>query len=288
VIAADRYVAASGDEAGWRNHLVAAVGSILQQYHDGTRFGIHADADGLLAAGDADTQLTWMDAQWDGQPVTPRHGKCVEINALWYSALRVAQRRATDEQTRRQWGHMADVVAGAFERTFWNQRDGCLYDVVARGEPDDGIRPNQILAVSLPDSPLGIEKQRSVVEVVRRELLTPMGLRTLSPSDRRYRGSYGVSRESRDRSYHQGTVWPWLLGPFIEAYLKVNDFSDEARAAGAEWLAPIAEHVRTAGVGYVSEIFDGDPPHAPGGCIAQAWSVAEVLRARRMVARGRG
>jgi len=287
IIAADRYVSATGDEAGWRNHLMGAVGSILRHYHDGARFGIHADADGLLAGGDEATQLTWMDACAAGRPVTPRHGKCVEINALWHAALRIAQRRDTEPATALDWGHLADLVAGAFERNFWNEQAQCLYDVVRGDFRESAIRPNQILAVALPDCPLPADKQRSVVAVVQRELLTPFGLRTLSPGDQRYRGHGGHSTESRDLAYHQGTVWPWLLGPFVEAYLKVNDFSDEARAQAGQWLAPFEGHLREAGLGYISETFDGDPPHSPTGCIAQAWSVGEILRAKRLVSAGR-
>ncbi|MHC4716679.1 MAG: amylo-alpha-1,6-glucosidase [Planctomycetota bacterium] len=287
IIAADRYVAASGDVDGWQNHLAGAVLSILQHYHDGTRFDIRADHDGLLVGGDEQTQLTWMDAKFAGRPITPRYGKCVEINALWHAALRVAQRRTEEGTAAGKWGQIAQVVAAAFAERFWNPEAGCLYDIISGERMDDAIRPNQILAVALPDCPLPPDRQRSVVDVVQRELLTPMGLRTLSPAAPGYRGRYGVSWESRDRAYHQGTVWPWLTGPFIEAYLKVHEFSDQARDQCRQWLAGWGEHLRTAGLGFVSEIFDGDEPHAPAGCIAQAWSVAEILRAKRMVDRGR-
>jgi predicted glycogen debranching enzyme len=286
VLAAESYVAASSDQAGWQNHLAGAVEQILRGYHDGTRCGIHADADALLEGGDRRTQLTWMDAKLGEEPVTPRDGKCVEINALWHAALRIAARRADDPHSRQLWQQVAEQVAAAFQPTFWNEQAHCLYDCVRGEQKDPAIRPNQIIAVALPDCPLAAEKQRSVVEVVRRELLTPYGLRTLSPADARYRGWYGRSGESRDRAYHQGTVWPWLMGPFIQAYLKVNGFSDPARAQAGKWLAGWDQHLPLAGVGYVSEIFDGNPPHAPAGCIAQAWSVAELLRAKRMVARG--
>jgi len=286
VVAADRYVAASGDVAGWQIHLAGAVSSILQHYHDGTRFGIRADHDALLAGGDEQTQLTWMDAKFDGKPITPRQGKCVEINALWHAALRIAQRRATPAAEAAKWRQLADVVAKAFAEQFWNEELGCLYDVIADGRWDDSIRPNQIIAVALGDCPLPPERQRSVVEVVERELLTPFGLRTLARSAPLYRPRFGVSWESRDKAYHQGTVWPWLTGQFVEAYLRVHGFSDEARDRCRQWLAGWDDHLRQAGLGYISEIFDGDPPHNPAGCIAQAWSVAEVLRAKRLVDRG--
>ncbi len=286
IIAADRYVAVSGDRQGWRNHLASAVRSILQHYHDGTRFDIHADHDALLLGGDEQTQLTWMDAKFAGEPVTPRHGKCVEINALWHAALRIAQRRAVEQDEAARWGQIADVVGAAFAGRFWNPDLGCLYDVISDDRLDDSIRPNQIIAVALPDCPLPADQQKSVVAVVERELLTPTGLRTLSPAAPTYRGRYGVSWESRDKSYHQGTAWPWLTGQFVEAYLKVHDFSDEARDRCRQWLSGWDDHLRHGGLGTISEIFDGDEPHTPVGCIAQAWSVAEVLRAKRMVDRG--
>jgi len=286
VIAADRYAAASGDEKGWRDHLAGAVTAILRNYHDGTRFDIRADHDALLVGGDEQTQLTWMDAKFDGKPITPRQGKCVEINALWHAALRVAQRRATEADEAGRWGELADVVAKAFARQFWNEDLGCLYDVIHNDRWDDTIRPNQIIAVALPDCPLPLEQQRSVVEVVERELVTPVGLRTLAPGSPGYRGRYGVSWESRDRAYHQGTAWPWLMGQFVEACLRVHEFSDEARDRCRVLLAGWGDHLREAGLGMISEIFDGDPPHHPAGCIAQAWSVAEILRAKRLVDRG--
>jgi len=284
IVAADRYLQAGGAPGVWDNHLAPAVTRILTAYRDGTRFDIRADADGLIAGGDANTQLTWMDAQaptpTGPSPVTPRHGKCVEINALWHAGLRVAAKRCGGN-----WGELAENVAAAFAATFWSESTGCLFDCIRGDEADAAIRPNQIIAVSLPDCPLPAEQQRSVVEVVRRELLTPMGLRTLAPGDPAYRGRYGVSWESRDRAYHQGMVWAWLMGPFVEAHLRVNDFSPEGAAEAGEWLAAFDTHLREAGIGTISEIFDGDAPHAPRGCIAQAWSVAEALRAKRLVAR---
>ena len=286
VIAADRYVRASGDDAAWRAELAGPVEQILRAYRDGTRFGIHAGSDGLIAAGEADTQLTWMDVSWEGVPVTPRHGKCVEVNALWYAALRIAAERSESAAETEAHAAEADRVRAAFERAFWHEQAGCLYDCLGPGKPDRSIRPNQILAVSLPHSPLEWARQQSVVDVVQRELLTPRGLRTLSRRDRHYRGRYGTSCESRDKAYHQGTVWAWLMGPFIEAYLKVNGFALDARAQAKQWLDGFGQHLGEAGVGFISEIFDGDEPHAPAGCIAQAWSVGEILRAKRLVAEG--
>jgi glycogen debranching enzyme len=168
-------------------------------------------------------------------------------------------------------------------RAFWNEQADCLYDCITQSVPDASIRPNQIFAVSLPHSPLSPQRQAAVVKVVREHLLTPMGLRTLSPFDPRYRRAYGGSWESRDRSYHQGTVWAWLMGAFIEAHLKVENFKPFAVAQARQWLAAFDEHLRQACLGQVSEIFDGDSPHDPRGCVAQAWSVCELLRAKLMV-----
>ncbi len=286
IIAADRYIRATGDESAWRTGLGEVVEKILLAYRDGTRFGIHACPDGLLTGGDARTQLTWMDATVAGRAVTPRWGKCVEINALWHEALRIAAERSDQHDRALLWSALADRAAEAFERTFWNEDAGCLYDCVNADGKDASIRPNQILAVASPHCLLPPARQRSVVEVVRSELLTPVGLRTLSPGDPAYRGRYGGNPESRDSAYHQGTVWPWLMGPFIEAYLKVHDFSPASRDQARRWLSAFDEHLEQAGVGFISEVFDGDPPHNPGGCIAQAWSVAEILRAKRLIAKG--
>ena len=286
VVAVDRYLDAGGEEAAWSGSLASAVEKVLKGYHDGTRFGIRADADELLTGGDERTQLTWMDAQIAGEPVTPRQGKAVEVNALWHACLRIAARRFSGE-TADAFAALAERVGAAFEAAFWNPSAGCLFDCVRGEEKDGSIRPNQVIAVALPGCPLSPERQRSIVEVVRRELLTPYGLRTLSANDPRYRPRYGVSWESRDRSYHQGTAWPWLMGSMVEAHLRAQDFSPAARAEASEWLAPFDAHLRRAGLGFISEIFDGSLPHNPAGCIAQAWSVAEVLRAKRLIARGR-
>ena len=286
VLAVDRYLSVSGDSSAWRV-LGGAVESVLRSYHDGTMFDIHADADGLLTGGTDQTQLTWMDVKFAGEPVTPRQGKAVEINALWLAALRIGARRTSDNAFGRHLADLAGRVAKAFGPMFWNASAGCLYDYVQGERKDASIRPNQIFAVALPDCPLPLAQQRAVVEVVRRELLTPYGLRTLSPHDSRYRGRYGQSWESRDRSYHQGTVWPWLMGPFIEAYLRVSDFVPDACRQARAWLEGLEDHLQYAGVGSISEILHGDEPHYAVGCIAQAWSVAETLRALRMIQRGK-
>jgi len=285
IIAAERYLDATGDWRFWHEVLQPTALAILTAYQAGTQFDIRADADGLLTGGSHHTQLTWMDAALGDEVVTPRHGKPVEVNALWHSAHRIlAERlRHTDDERARHYAARADLIAHAFVRVFWDDERGCLYDCVNERGPDASLRPNQILAVSLPHSPLSGPQQQQVVRVVAEKLLTPYGLRTLSREDSRYRRRYGGSWESRDRAYHQGTVWPWLIGPFIEAYLKVHGNRLLALMQAAEMLAAFDEHLAEAGLGYVSEIFDAEPPYTPRGCIAQAWSVAEVLRAKMMV-----
>lgn len=279
------YHAATGDD-GMVKTLFPVLLGIIDWHVKGTRYRIQMDpTDGLLHAGEPGVQLTWMDAKVGDWVVTPRIGKPVEIQALWYNALRVMESFAAlvrDESARTRFSDMAELANLSFNKLFWNDDAMCLYDVV--GDPDDpSMRPNQIFAVSLHHSMLPPERARKVVAAVQRELLTPFGLRTLSAADPRYIGRYGGDQRSRDAAYHQGTVWPWLIGRFIEAYLKVNANSAETRKQAAEWLQPLIEHLREAGLGTVSEIFEGDPPHRPCGCIAQAWSVAEVLRALQMV-----
>lgn len=285
IVAAERYLAATGDTAFWRSKLMPVANTILSAYHEGTRFDIHADADALLVGGTHKTQLTWMDTKLADEVVTPRHGKAVEINALWYCAHRImADRcRGIDDELADGYAQRAEMIARSFVRTFWNARDGCLYDCVNDGTVDASLRPNQIFAVSLPHSPLSGDQQASVVRVVSEKLLTPMGLRTLSPDDDRYRRRYGGSWESRDRAYHQGTVWAYLIGPFVEALLKVEGAKPSALAQAHKCLEAFDAHLSEAGLGFVSEVFDGDPPHSPRGCFAQAWSVAEVLRAKKLI-----
>jgi len=287
IIAAERFVEATGETNFWHDTLMPAANAILTAYHDGTSFGIRADADGLLAGGSHQTQLTWMDAKLGDEPITPRHGKAVEINALWHSAHRIMAERAAeyDADLAADYARRAELIASAFVQTFWNGEGACLFDCVCEGRPDATIRPNQIFAVSLPHSPLDPDQQRGVLQVVARDLLTPMGLRTLAPHDERFRPRCGGSWESRDRAYHQGTVWPWLIGAFIEAYLKVEGPKPFAVAQARSWLDGFDAHLGEAGLGFISEIFDGEAPHAPRGCIAQAWSVAEVLRAKTLVER---
>lgn len=272
----------TGDYAFIREYLYDELVGILDWHVRGTRHGIRRTEDGLLTSGEESFQLTWMDARVGDWVVTPRRGKPVEIQALWYNALRIMEDLATrfeEAQHAEGYRKLADQAKRSFGRQFWNPERHCLYDVVNGEERDASLRPNQILAVSLPYSVLGRERAREVVETVRQHLLTPYGLRTLSPGDLRYTGVYQGDIWTRDGSYHQGTVWPWLMGPFLTAYIKVNGGSARSRQQAKEWLQPFQQHLSDAGLGSISEILDGDPPHHPRGCIAQAWSVAELLRA---------
>jgi len=263
-----------------RDNLYQALRDIIAWHVRGTRYNIHVDKDGLLFSGAPDVQLTWMDAKVGDWVVTPRTGKAVEIQALWYNALRVMENFAGefgDQTNARQYRSMAVRTRKSFNELFWNEPAGCLYDVVNGEERDASIRPNQVLAVSLPNALVPKARARSILRIVERELLTPRGLRTLSPNDSRYHGRYEGDPRSRDGAYHQGTVWPWLMGPYLAAYSKT--FGERAgRKISAEWFKSFQPHFSEACLGQVSEIFDGDPPHAPRGCMAQAWSVAELLR----------
>lgn len=265
-----------------RANLYAVLTDIIDWHVRGTRYNIHVDVDGLLASGEEGVQLTWMDARVDGRVITPRYGKPVEIQALWYNALCVMQQLAEqfgDEARRRAYGEMATKARASFNRLFWNEATGCLYDCVNGEERDASIRPNQILSISLTNSMLAEDKALRVMDVVERELLTPFGLRSLAPSDAEYCGRYEGGPSSRDAVYHQGAVWAWLMGPFITAYTKAHGHSEESRERAARWLENFRAHLHEAGLGQISEILDGDEPHTPRGAIAQAWSVAELLRA---------
>lgn len=264
--------------------LYPALADIIYWHKKGTRHQIHLDAaDGLIYAGEAGLQLTWMDAKVEDWVVTPRIGKPIEVNALWYNALQCmvqfAQRLGYPGQ---EYEQMAQQTRQGFQR-FWNDAEGHCYDVLDTPLGDDAaLRPNQIFAVSLPfeqayrQAPLlAIGRQTAVVQTVGRQLLTSFGLRSLAPGHPDYRGYYGGDRQERDGAYHQGTVWSWLIGPFVEAHLRVHQHPATART----FLLPFADQLQSGCVGTVSEIFDAEPPHAPRGAFAQAWSVAELLRA---------
>ncbi|HEU4341873.1 MAG TPA: amylo-alpha-1,6-glucosidase, partial [Candidatus Binatia bacterium] len=266
-----------------KKSLQNAVEAILSGYSRGTRYEIRMDSDGLLAAGVPGVQLTWMDAKIGDWVVTPRIGKPVEIQALWLNALWAGS------QFSEQWKAPFTRGMGSFRARFWNEQGGYLYDVVdvghQSGKVDPSFRPNQIFAVGgLPLSLIEGERASKIVEAVTRRLWTPMGLRSLAPEEPGYAPKYDGGVRERDGVYHQGTVWPWLIGPFMEAWIRVRGGTDDAkRQARDRFLGPFMEHLDTAGLGHVSEIADADPPHTPRGCPFQAWSLAELLRVDRLV-----
>lgn len=286
VHAIGRYLAHTGDRA-LVDDLLPVLEEIFGFHRRGTRFGIGVDPrDGLLRQGAEGYQLTWMDAKVDGWVVTPRRGKAVEINALWYNAL-CLMADWLDQTGRAEaaaaYRDEAARTRASFNVRFWNPATGWLFDVVDGERGDDAAcRPNQILAVSLPHPVLDARYRQAVVDEVGRRLLTPVGLRSLDPSHPDYRSQYVGNLRERDASYHQGTVWAWLIGPYVDALIGLGR-SEAARVR--DLLLPIDQHLGTAGVGSISEIFDADMPHLPRGCIAQAWSVAEALRAFRALAR---
>ena len=283
VHAIDRYFAYSQDEARIRAVAWPAVKQIIDGYRHGTRYNIRMDADGLIAGGVPGAQLTWMDAKVGDWVVTPRHGKPVELQALWARALDVGERLAEafgePAYAMRCRGDRTRAV-DAFRKKFWNETGGFLYDVIDGPKGNDAsIRPNQIYAVALCDDLATKEQAQQILQVVKDHLLTPVGLRTLSPKDSRYRPRYEGGVVERDGAYHQGTVWPFLLGPFVTAWLKVFGRSAKTRVQARSFLDGLGVHLQDACLGQVSEIFDADPQHKPRGCPAQAWSVAEPLRA---------
>ena len=262
------------------SQLYPVLAEIVGAHLHGTRYNIHVDeADGLLYAGESGVQLTWMDAKVGDWVVTPRIGKPVEVNALWYNALKtMGQLAPIAAESAEPYQKMAAMVRKSFSK-FWNSTAGCCYDVIdgPHAGNDPSLRPNQIFAVSLPESPLSPDQQKAVVDVCARRLLTSHGLRSLAPEEHGYQGHYRGGPRERDAAYHQGTVWGWLMGPFVLAHLRV--YGD--RQAAQTLLEPMGMQIFSQGLGTLSEIFDGDAPFTPRGCIAQAWTVAEVLRAWR-------
>ncbi|MFI4854061.1 MAG: amylo-alpha-1,6-glucosidase, partial [Phycisphaerales bacterium JB065] len=286
--AAAEYLRASGDEAGYREELLPALLEIITGYTRGTRFGIGVDeADGLVFAGDDTTQLTWMDAKRDENVFTPRHGKAVEINALWFNALRstaAAMRMVgADGAKADELDAMAGRVRESFNAAFLDGPGGGLIDCLRPNgnggwDATDELRPNQLFAVSLPHSPLDAEAKQRVVAVCKEKLLTPMGMRTLSPDHPRYRPHFTGDMMSRDDAYHNGTVWPWLIGPMAEATLRAGGFTAEAKREARAMIEPLIKTMESGCLGQICEVSDADKPRLEQGCIAQAWSVAEVLR----------
>jgi predicted glycogen debranching enzyme len=302
ILGACAFRRAGGDRATWDGLLAPACLDIISHYRRGTDFNIAMDPqDKLITAGTNATQLTWMDAKRDGVTFTPRHGKAVEINALWHAALRELSIAVHDADSilAANLNDLAGVIATSFRAQFWNAKLGCLHDTLTPADgaapawiPQPDIRPNQLFAVSLPHSPLSIEQQRSVLTCVRERLLTPYGLRTLDPADPRFIGRYEGNLFERDRAYHNGTAWPWLLGPYAEALLRVGGFSEQSRKEARAALQPILAEMRGVPtrsgpcgcLGQIAEIYDGGSPQRPQGCPAQAWSIAEALRVMLMIA----
>jgi predicted glycogen debranching enzyme len=266
--------------AGDRRALDRAIQAILEGYARGTRYGITADGDGLLRAGVPGVQLTWMDAKVGDWVVTPRVGKPVEIQALWINALRIGGGR---------WDALRERAMASFERRFWDEERGALHDVVdvdhVPGAVDASIRPNQLLAVGgLPWPLVTGRRARRIVDLAERELWTPLGPRSLAPAHPDYAPHYRGDPVMRDGAYHQGTVWPWLAGAFVDAWIRARRGTPAARAeARRRFVEPLLAHLDEAGVGHVSEVADADAPHVPGGCPFQAWSVGELLRIERVI-----
>jgi glycogen debranching enzyme len=278
--AIDRYLAKTNDRP-LLEALLPALVDVAEHHLRGTRFGIGVDgSDCLLHQGAEGYQLTWMDAKVGEWVVTPRRGKAVEINALWFNALCVLVgwlRDSGDGTSAERWAGVARRTRESFNRRFWNEAAGCLYDVVDGEHGDDAAcRPNQVFAISLPHAVLDQSRWQPTLDVVRAKLLTPFGLRSLAPGSRDYQPRYDGDIHARDAAYHQGTVWAWLVGPFVDAWLKAHP---EDRDTASGFLDAFSGHLSEAGIGSISEIFDAETPYAPRGCIAQAWSVAEVLRA---------
>ena len=286
VIVVHEFLEAAGDDpalnAG-KEILLAAVETILTGYQHGTRYGIRGDSDGLLACGVPGSQLTWMDAKVGGQPVTPRIGKPVEVQALWLNALGLASRHDP------RWRAPFERGCASFRQRFWNEARGCLYDVVdvdhQPGRVDDRLRPNQLFAAGgLPLVLIEGERAARVVQVVEDRLWTPMGPRSLAPGETDYAPHYGGTASERDAAYHQGTIWPWLAGPFVEAWVRAHGGTVEARAKARElFLAPQLSLLDLPGLNHVPEIADAEPPHTARGCPFQAWSLGELLRLERTI-----
>ncbi len=276
-----QYIKYTGDFGFVKDELWQKLQDIVENHQKGTLFGIHLDVDGLLMHG---PRLTWMDASVGNDVITPRTGKAVEIQALWYNTLRTMELIANKFQEpilAKRYADMANQTQQSFIEKFWNPQNGCLFDVVDGKAVDASIRPNQIFAVSLDYTMLDHEKSQKVVETVNRELVTPYGLRTLSLGDPKFIGKCSGDSRSRDMAYHNGTIWPWLMGPYVTAYLKINEYSSEVKQQILENLVlPLfSTGIHQGGLGTINEIYDCDSPNEPRGCISQAWSVAEPLRA---------
>lgn len=283
-IAVYKYLLATNDKHFVLDEILPVLKDIIEWHHKGTRYHIHDEADGLLHSGEEGVQLTWMDAKVGDWVVTPRSGKAVEIQALWYNALMIYENLLTLHKENMEAAVVAEkaaLVKKSFADQFWNKQAGCLYDVIDGDIKDESIRPNQLFAISLPYPLIDGKKAKTVLKMVEEKLYTPVGLRSLPVSDPRYIGIYGGDAMHRDSSYHQGTVWSWLLGAYVDAVMKTEPGikNEELKIKkGKKIIDKFKYHLNEACIGSVSEIFDGDAPHHPRGCIAQAWGVAEVLR----------
>lgn len=278
--AVNKYINYTKDYDFVKENIYDGLKQIVEYFEKGTHFDIRMDEDFLITAGNERTQLTWMDAKVGDWVVTPRHGKAVEINALWYNALRIMGALSEHYgESSKNYLDLAEKVKKSFEKSFWNDEKKCLYDCLTGTYKDDKVRPNQIMSVSLSYPIIDGEMAKSVVNKVYKELYTAYGLRSLSPKCKEYVGIYIGDQYRRDGAYHQGTVWTWPLGHFITAYFRVNDYSDKAKKDAMNFIESIEDHLKDACIGSISEIFDGDEPLIPRGCYAQAWSVAEILRA---------
>jgi predicted glycogen debranching enzyme len=273
----------SNDKTIWKQYG-PVLKSILESFRQGAPYNIHITGNGLLYAGVTGTAVTWMDAVVNGQPVTPRIGLAVEVNALWYNAIMFAlelAEAAGDKAFCNDWQPIADQIPAAFVQTFWYKEKNYLYDYVQGDFKDKCVRPNQVFAASLPYSPVNDDIRKGILDCVKSELLTPRGLRTLAPKNPAYKPEYTGGPIERDMAYHQGSVFPWLFGHFAEAWLKLYEESGVSFITkmyhGFEQVMP--EH----GIGTISELYDGDPPYRPSGAISQAWSVAELLRVHALL-----
>ena len=274
------YNPAAEAEAFVKEQIFPHLKEIISAYEKGTDFSIYMEDDGLIHAGSGLDQITWMDVRVGDWVATPRHGKPVEINALWYNALRIMESLCEKfDEDASAYRTRAEQVKESFNAKFWDSANQCLFDVVDGDEPDDHIRPNQVYAVSLPFSLLPEEQEKAVVALVEKELFVGCGLRSLAPDHPDYHGIYCGALAKRDAAYHQGTAWGFLLGGFFSAYMKVNHHSSSAAENAVRMLEPVRKHLTDSGcIGSISEIFVGDTPHNPRGGYAQAWSVGEVLR----------
>lgn len=278
--AVNKYIEYTKDYEFIQKHIYDALKQIVEYFIRGTHFNIKMEEDSLLSAGEKGVQLTWMDAKIGDWIVTPREGKAVEINALWYNALKVMSRLSKEYgEDNKRYEELSKKIKKSFTEEFWNKDKQCLFDVINDGGKDGKVRPNQIIAISVSYPVLDGDKAKLVVDKVWKELYTAYGLRSLSPYSNEYVGIYSGDQYRRDSAYHQGTVWTWPLGHFITAYMKVNGYSKENKEKALCFIKPFRDHLNDACIGSVSEIFDGEEPLLPRGCFAQAWSVAEILRA---------